>query len=418
MMLTPLSLSPVLGIIPAMPTEISLQNAEASGYSLRNAKRSLAGFAPLATPALWEQQTTDPVIFSVELLDKGSAWLVGGMILLGAGFLMRALLAKKTPYHGPVMPGPEILRTGTQELVTDHLEVIEPPKENSSSRYPKIPGYTLLKRLGAGGMGQVFLAAKDDLWGSKFAVKVLTEGSMTDEAAHARFRREAETMRQLNHPNIVKIFNYGLVNGQPFMVLEYIEGGNLWDWMQRNPPTPENTRRLEKTAAKIMTLCLEALYAIGEAGLLHRDIKPANIFLERGIIPKLGDFGLARYTQQGQTVTATGIVMGTISFLAPEQFRQKTMKTVDIRADIYALGVTLFQMLTGRLPFEKGADEEDVAHLARIMTEPAPDPRDFNPVLSEEMARAILKALEKDRDQRFQTPAEFREALQQLIETP
>lgn len=111
-------------------------------------------------------------------------------------------------------------------------------------------------------------------------------------------------------------------------------------------------------------------------------------------------------------------VMGTISFLAPEQLRQKTMKSVDIRADIYALGVTLFQMLTGRLPFEKGADEEEVAHLTRILTEPASDPRDFNPAISEEMAQIILKALEKDRDQRFQIPSEFKEALQQLIETP
>lgn len=199
--------------------------------------------------------------------------------------------------------------------------------------------YRIVRRLGGGGMADVYLC-EDLTLGRKVALKVLLRRFLGDAQFVERFRREAKAAAALNHPGIVAIYDWGQVDGTPYIVMEYVEGETLKDLIRR---------RGRLGGAEAVDLTLGLLAAVGLAhrhGIVHRDIKAQNILIDRNGAAKVTDFGIARAGDSG--MTEAGSILGTAQYLSPEQARGLP---VDERSDLYSVGVVLYEMLTGRVPF-------------------------------------------------------------------
>lgn len=265
--------------------------------------------------------------------------------------------------------------------------------------------YQLVRRIGAGGMAQVYVA-QDRLLGRDVAVKILHEDSAGDATYVERFRREAKAVAQLNHPNVVAVYDWGHTTSAAsagradyFMVMEYVPGPNLKEVVRARGPLPEDE------ALSIAAQIASALEVAHEHGLVHRDVKPHNVLIAPNGRAKVADFGIAH--DAGLTeLTRTNIVPGTAHYLSPEQAQRAVL---DGRSDIYSLGVVLYEMLTGHVPFE-GRSLVDVA-LQHVHDKPVP-PRKVRPELSRATEAVVLKALEKDPKKRFQTAEAMRQALE------
>ena len=253
----------------------------------------------------------------------------------------------------------------------------------------KIGHYTIVSQLGRGGMGVVYKAHEESL--NRFvAIKVLTEGLTEDQTFLQRFVREAQAAAGLSHPNIVQIFFIGEDGGHPFFVMEYVTGRSL------NHILREEGRIGNPRAAQMILQAAHGLAAAHDKGIIHRDIKPANLILDdRGLL-KIADFGLALPVDAENRLTATGMMVGTPGYLAPEQCRGEK---VDHRTDIYALGVTFYQLLTGTPPFR---GESPLALMRQILDEEPPDVSTLAPDVDAETKRIVAKMLHKDREQRYQ----------------
>ncbi len=252
--------------------------------------------------------------------------------------------------------------------------------------------YRVERRLGGGGMAEVFLA-EDTTLGRLVAVKVLRERFADDEEFVARFHREARAAAALNHANVVAIHDRGGSAGSSYIVMEYVAGETLRDRVQRSG-------RLAPAAARDIELgLLAALRAAHDGGVIHRDVTAQNVLLARDGRVKVADFGIAHFGSSD--LTSTGIVMGTSRYLSPEQARGEP---TDERSDLYSAGVVLFEMLTGRLPFE---GDNDLAIAVQHANDPAPSPATFVPGLPPELDAIVARALRKDPAERFQTAAEF-----------
>lgn len=253
--------------------------------------------------------------------------------------------------------------------------------------------YTLLRALGRGGHGAVY-EAENTRTGRRVAIKLLHPSVASDAATVGRFLREARSAARIAHPHIVDVLDVSEdLTGNPFIVYELLHGEDLRAHLDRE-------RRLSPRAAlEILTPVLEALVAAHAAGVVHRDIKPANIFLVReadgGVRPTLIDFGVSKLLASDAGcygTTATGMTLGTPHYMSPEQARGDT--TIDARADVWSVGVVLFEMLAGRLPFE----EPTVAlMIARILTQRPPRIDRVAPEVPAEVAAVVAKALEPDR---------------------
>jgi hypothetical protein len=268
--------------------------------------------------------------------------------------------------------------------------------------------YEVTGMLGRGGMGEVYRARHPEQR-QDVAVKVLPASKASDEDFRARFEREATTVAALHHPNIIQVFDYGRSNGDIYMVMEYIDGQGLDAYIREHGPLP-----LDLIRSLLRDVCAALDYA-HDHGLVHRDIKPSNIMLQQvttqlsrqpvrpvAYRAVLMDFGVARMVTDTTGLTQSGVIVGTFDYMAPEQISGSS--TVDRRADIYALGVVLYQMLTGTLPF--AGDNPGVivfAHLQR----PPPDPREVVPGLSPSVAYAVKRAMAKQPDDRFQRAGEL-----------
>ena len=277
-----------------------------------------------------------------------------------------------------------------------------PPPPPPPPRPPPevIAGYRRGRLLGTGGMAQVFEARHQHL--DRVVALKLLKPQVADEADFAlRFLRESHVMAAVTHPNVVAIYDAGDIDGLLYMALEYLPGGDLQRLLKRRGPLP-----CEEALALIIA-CARGLSAIEAAGLVHRDIKPQNIFLDRGGVPKIGDLGLARSVDGNDRMTLTGNSWGTPVFMSPEQIRG--VGDIDIRTDIYALGATLYTLLTGCEPFN-GPTAFVITH--QVLSEPPPDPRIVNKTIPAEVAAVIAKAMAKDRAKRYQTPAELIEDLE------
>ena len=272
-----------------------------------------------------------------------------------------------------------------------------------------IAHYRILNKLGSGGMGEVFLA-EDQRLGRKVAIKLLPPQFTEDESRLERFAREARTVSALNHPNILTIFDVGEEDGEHFIVAEYVDGVTLRDRLRRGPlPTSE----ILEIGRGIMSALAEA----HAAGVVHRDIKPENVMIREDGIVKVLDFGLAKRsgldTASESSATAVretdpGTVLGTATYMSPEQARGLQ---VDGRTDLFSFGSVLYEMITGRPPFD-GETKTDVL-AAIIGSNPAPIAR-FDAEVPRELAWITEKALQKNRDERYQSAREIVADLRRL----
>ncbi len=272
-------------------------------------------------------------------------------------------------------------------------------------------GHQILDLISVGGMGRVYRAEQAVL-GRTVAVKIIHPHLLSDENSALRFLTEARAASQLNHPNSVSVFDFGRTeDGQPYLVMEFLRGKDLSQVAYEEGPLP---------FSRIVDVLRQVLAALGEAhelGIVHRDLKPENIILQPlrrgGDFVKVVDFGLAklRADTHAPSVTSPGIVCGTPDYMAPEQGRGSN---IDGRSDLYAVGVILFQLLTGRLPFEGESPTQVVMMHLSI---PAPDPRQVSPKreIPAAMAEVVKKALAKSPNQRFRDAHEFTEALQEAL---
>lgn len=256
--------------------------------------------------------------------------------------------------------------------------------------------YRILGLLGEGGMGQVYQAVQGTLE-RLVALKVMRPELAADPQFTERFLREARAAASICHQNVVVIFDAGSCDGRLYMAFQFVSGGDLDVALARRGTLAP------AEALLLIAGCCDGLQAIHEAGLVHRDIKPHNIFLDEKGRPKLGDFGLARQAQGADRMTLTGVGMGTPAYMAPEQ--AQGLADIDIRADIHALGGTLFTLLTGKPPFG-GLTPWMVVNA--VCNEPAPDPRSLVPTLPEPVAAIVLRCLAKRRDDRYATPTALR----------
>ncbi len=254
--------------------------------------------------------------------------------------------------------------------------------------------YELEELVGSGGMSSVF-RAHDRLLDRKVALKVLHQ-QYTDDAGYVeRFRHEARAVAALSHPNIVTVIDRGEHGGRQFIVFEYIEGENLKELIQRRGPTPV------ATALELAMQISRGLSFAHRQGLVHRDVKPQNVLLNGDGQAKVTDFGIARSLDVQHGMTQTGTVLGTSDYIAPEQAQGQR---VDEHTDVYSLGVVLYELLTGEVPFP---GENFVAVAMRHINEAPPPIRDKRPDVSQRLEAAVQKAMAKEPDDRFPSMADF-----------
>ncbi len=261
--------------------------------------------------------------------------------------------------------------------------------------------YRIIERLGQGGMATVFKAYHPAL-DRYVAIKVLHPAFKEDPNFLARFQREARIVAKLEHPHIVPVYDFSEHKGMAYLVMRYIEGETLKAHLKGGPLPPERILEILKPVA-------EALAYAHEQGVLHRDIKPSNIMLtpEGGIF--LTDFGLARMAQSGESTLSRDMMIGTPQYMSPEQAKGEE---IDERADIYSLGVVLFEMLTGRVPFS--ADTPYAVVHDHIYT-PLPLPTAIKPDIFPSLERVVLKALAKDKDDRYQKVTDLVTAFEDAV---
>ena len=286
------------------------------------------------------------------------------------------------------------------------------PPASSSSRHKRISGkaarqqiisaleqagpYEVVGEVARGGMGIVF-KARDRHLRRLVAIKVL-RGDSGDPDEIRRFRREAEAAAKLQHSNIVPIHAVGEVDGRPFFVMDFIEGQGLNDLIKAGELSP-------RAALDIAEQTAEALHYAHLQGVVHRDLKPANIIIDRLGRPQVMDFGLAKQIDDDQSLTKTGTTMGTPAYMPPEQ-AEGDLKAIDESSDVYSLGAVLYEMLTGQAPFS-GTSTMNV--LMKVLEEEPEAPRRINPRIHKDIETICLKAMSKEKDQRYASALELAE---------
>jgi serine/threonine protein kinase len=316
----------------------------------------------------------------------------------------------------------------TMSLETGILPVRETTEEMPIS---VIGPYRLLKKIGTGGMGEVYLA-EDERLNRRIALKMPLAQYTQDTHRVRRFVREARAASALNHPNIITIFDIGEAQGNHYIATEYIQGQTLRQRMAKHVTIAE--------ALELGLQMASALNAAHEAGIIHRDIKPENIMLRPDGLLKVLDFGIAKLTEKhlaaeydNQEIqitdayadqidpyrstpevksggTAPGIMLGTVTYMSPEQLR---WQKVDIRTDIFSLGIVLYEVIVGRPPFSGQTQADKIAAILEHVPEPLSNRRPDTPP---ELEWVIKKALEKDRDSRYQNIKDFLADLQAIVE--
>ncbi len=261
----------------------------------------------------------------------------------------------------------------------------------------KILNYEIKSLLGEGGMGNVYLAEHTQL-GRKVAVKSLHQQLVKNEGLRARFKNEASTMAHLQHPKIVALYDYVEEADGLYLVMEYVEGLPLDEYIrEKSGPIPS------ETAIPMMMQILDAFSYAHSKGIVHRDIKPSNILITKSGEIKILDFGIAKMmSEAGNKLTKTGTQMGTVFYMSPEQVQGKD---IDIRSDIYSLGVTFYQMLTGISPYDGMTTEFEV--YSKIVADPLPNASSLYPGVPVFLDKVILKATAKKKEERFQNCDEF-----------
>jgi WD40 repeat protein len=291
--------------------------------------------------------------------------------------------------------------------------------------WPSVPGFQLLDVLGSGGMGIVFRAHQAAL-GRDVAVKILRDAVLSGSGPRERFAQEARAVARLHHPHLVQVYDFGDLPGagaatsRPYLVLEYVAGGSLAERLHGVPQSP-------KDAARLVELLADAIHYAHEQGIIHRDLKPANILLSareapvsdgpsgvrvngRNFIPKIGDFGLAKFLS-GANLTQTGEVLGTPSYMAPEQTVGK-IGGVTAASDVYGLGAILYEVLTGRPPFLAATA---VATVIQVQHEEPVPPHRLQPTVPRDLETICLKCLRKEPGARYPSAKDLARDLHRFL---
>ena len=278
------------------------------------------------------------------------------------------------------------------------------PRTQQSADLPIISGYEIASEIGRGGMGVVYRARQSGL-NREVAIKMILGdgfGSDFDRSRLHRFQIEAEAVARVSHPGIVQIYEVGNSNGRPFLVLEYCGNGSLAKRLEGTPLHPRQAAKLCETLAR-------AIDVAHRTGIVHRDLKPANILFAADNAPKIGDFGLARLFDSADDQTRSGAILGTPSYMPPEQ---ALGTRVSPASDIYALGAILYECLTGRPPF-KGTTLLETLEQVRVQ-EPVP-PRTLNGKVTRDLETICLKCLRKEPAKRYETALALADDLRRFL---
>jgi WD40 repeat protein len=287
---------------------------------------------------------------------------------------------------------PRPLATATELAVAD------------AARIRQIGPYRIEQVLSHGGMGIIYKAL-DTRLKRTVALKMVLSGSQADQATLARFRAEAEAVARLQHPNIVQIFEVGEHEGQPYLALEFVNGKNLQQVIATKPFTPQEAAALVATLAR-------AVEFAHHRGIIHRDIKPGNILISAQGVPKITDFGLAKFKGSEETHSRPGEVIGTPNYMAPEQADGDPNRVGPV-SDVYSLGAVLYELLTGQPPFHGASPMETLLRLR--INNPIP-PRYFKPRLALDLEKICLKCLEKERHERYHSAERLADELQRFLD--
>jgi hypothetical protein len=332
-------------------------------------------------------------------------------------------LRQQVELHHLLQPG-SVVSAGASS-VTGAAAPTTPEQEATVSGMPLVPGYEVLRELGRGGMGVVYLARQVPL-NRIVALKMILAGSLAAAQERARFLAEAEAIAAVKHAGIVQVYDFGTHNDWPYFSLEFCDGGSLAARLADGPLPPRQAAQLVEQVAR-------AVQAAHERGIIHRDLKPANVLLafacrfafvesdaanakrqaEAGddFIPKVTDFGLARRVEAGSGLTATGAVVGTPSYMAPEQ--AQGLKDIGPQADVYALGAILYECLSGRPPFQAATALDT---LMQVLNDEPPALRKLNPTVPRDLETICHKCLHKDPSRRYTSAAELADDLQRFLE--
>jgi serine/threonine protein kinase len=274
-------------------------------------------------------------------------------------------------------------------------------KRDPLSRGTKLGPYEIVELLGAGGMGDVY-RARDTRLDRDVALKILRAGLLPDEVKRRQFHKEAMALARLSHPSIMVIYDVGQDAGTDYLVMECVPGETLLEKLKTGP-LPEND------VASLGIQIADALEDAHDHGVIHRDLKPANIMVTTKRQVKVLDFGLAKLLVPIGDFSETQPTSGTLPYMAPEQLRGEV---ADARTDIYGLGTVLFEMATGRRAFQEGLL---IDLIDGVLHQSPPLLRELNPHLSGDLERIVAKALEKNRDLRYQRAADLRADLARLV---
>ena len=264
--------------------------------------------------------------------------------------------------------------------------------------------YEVVAKLGEGGMGVVYKAVHN-LSGQEVAIKMLPPELSQDENIRTRFINEARLLAKLDHPNIVTLYNFLEEDMKFYLIMQFVKGKTLEEYIR------EKGKLSLDEAIRIFSQVCDALGYAHQMGVIHRDIKPANIMITSDMRVKVMDFGIAKLTG-GTKLTATGIAVGTVWYMSPEQIRGAEL---DARSDLYSLGITLYEALTGRVPFNAQSDYEVRKSHVEL---PPPSPRSIDGSLPESVEKVLMKVLAKNPDERYQSAQEFKKAIESMGSSP
>ncbi|MFO0968450.1 MAG: serine/threonine-protein kinase [Gemmataceae bacterium] len=293
------------------------------------------------------------------------------------------------------------------------------PPSTPEAALPAVAGYETLAELGRGGQSVVYEARQLNL-NRLVALKMISGGAAAEREHRARFHQEAEAVAQLQHPNIVRIHDVGEHDGQPYLALELVEGKSLTRWLAGRPQAP-------RLSAQVVATLALATHHAHQHGIVHRDLKPANVLMQlppsdsagqdesapalECAVPRITDFGLAKRLSEKAALTRTGHILGTPSYMAPEQAAGNN-SAVGPGADVYGLGAILYEMLSGRPPFKA---ETAVETLRQVLDEEPAAPSQFRPEIPRALEAICLKCLEKTPERRYPTAAALAEDLERFL---